>query len=221
MPKPKQWPDCDELINSLKRSGWQAWFEQGRKEEASGNWTDLINRAVGGNTFRAFHGLAKPPSQVFRAWAHEALIARQYFEWLLEVTSHDQYDLWLSAFVEDLRTTWRAQTGADMPYGPSIKLPSLLAKRACLCPEMPTQQFDRVVWLLHVPLDSYTIEAVRYCVPAFWGARLVGKIPRSVSMSFVRDLGAYHAFQEGIRSLADRAGVPSIALDVLAWDSAH
>ena len=69
MPKPKQWSRCNELINSLKRSGWQAWFEQGRKEEASGNWTALINRAVGGNTFRAFRGLAKPPSQVFRVWA--------------------------------------------------------------------------------------------------------------------------------------------------------
>ena len=218
MPTPKQWTSSSKLLDALKRCDWQAWFNQGRTEEASGTWTDLITRAVGGNTFRAFRGLPKPPSQVFRSWAHDELLKKGYFDWLLAVATQDQYNLWLAALAEDLRSTWKAEEGKQMPYGPSMKLPSLVAKRACLSPQMPSRQFEGLVWFLHVPLDSYTIQAVRRCAAAFWGARLIGAIPSGASMGFVSNPGSYYAFQEGIKSLAADAQVPPIALDVLAWD---
>jgi hypothetical protein len=40
-------------------------------------------------------------------------------------------------------------------------------------------------------------------------------------MSSIKDKREYQALQEGIRVLAQRAGVPPIAYDYLAWDVSH
>jgi hypothetical protein len=40
-------------------------------------------------------------------------------------------------------------------------------------------------------------------------------------MGFVKTLGIYDGLQEAIRLLAERAKVPPIALDILAWNEAH
>ena len=52
----------------------------------------------------------------------------------------------------------------------------LLMKGVCGVPEIPKATYDRLVWFLHVPLDSYSIQAVRNCIDA----RLQEQIGHSV-----------------------------------------
>lgn len=64
--------------------------------------------------------------------------------------------------------------GCDISFGPSLKLPNLLMKGVCVVPEeIPKPTYDRIVWFLHVPLDSYTIQAIRNCIDTGIQARSV------------------------------------------------
>jgi hypothetical protein len=62
---------------------------------------------------------------------------------------------------------------------------------------------------------------VRHCIVAPAPANLIGPIPASAGMGFVRDIHTYRAFQWTIRHLGVKAKVPPIAPDILAWDAAH
>ena len=103
----------------------------------------------------------------------------------------------------------------------SFKLPNLLVKRLCLYREVKLKDFNRVVWFLHVPLDSYTIVAVKNCVESFPDQGVIGKVPSTATMSLIKNQKMYDAFQAGIRRMAREAGVPPITLDCLAWDKSH
>jgi hypothetical protein len=176
---------------------------------------------VGANTFRAFHNMPRKPSEVFRGWALEALIGRPgYFNKLLSIENRADYDRWLHFFAADFRRHWKRKMGCEIPFGASLKLPNLLMKGVCGVHEIPKTTYDRLVWFLHVPLDSYSIQAVRNCIDVRL-QRQIGRIPSSAGMGFVKTLGVYDGLQEAIRLLAEKAKVPPIALDILAWDQAH
>lgn len=96
----------------------------------------------------------------------------------------------------------------------------LLMKGVCGVPEIPKATYDRLVWFLHVPLDSYSIQAVRNCIDARLKEQ-IGHIPSSAGMGFMKTREVYDGLQETIRLLAEKANVPPIALDILAWDEAH
>jgi hypothetical protein len=176
---------------------------------------------VGANTFRAFHHMPKEPSRVFREWALEALCGRSgYFRKLLSIKNRADYDRWLNQFAADFRGHWKRQMGCEIPFGPSLKLPNLLMKGVCGLHEIPEATYNRLVWCLHVPLDSYSIQAVRNCIDARLKEQ-IGHIPSSAGMGFVKTREVYDGLQETIRLLAEKANVPPIALDILAWDEAH
>jgi hypothetical protein len=107
--------------------------------------------------------------------------------------------------------------GTEMPYGPSYKLPNLLVKCVAMRPEIPAPQRQLLVKCIHIPLDSYTIQALR----AWFTLPQGGRIPSGATMKFINDLRTYEAFQNEIRQIADIAGVPPITFDYLAWDAGH
>jgi len=111
--------------------------------------------------------------------------------------------------------------GNDISYGPSLKLPNLVMRHVCLYRGLSDELVEKLVWYLHVPLDSFTIQAVARCVDLFPNKQAIGRIPASATMSFIKNREMYEAFQEGIRQMAAEAGVPPIALDYVAWDSSH
>lgn len=215
MPTPVRWANPDRLIVALRRSRWEEWFLRERRMGPTG-LVDVIRGSVGANTFRAFR---KPPapSAVFRTWAEQALVDEKYLDKLLRIRSEDAYREWLDGLVQDFRRRWKREMGSAIAFGPSYKLPNLLVKAVCASTLMPDRQFQRLVKLLHVPLDSYSIQAVRHCISVFPDAAVIGPVPASAGMSFVRNDTMYNAFQDGIRLLAREAG----ALDCLAWNEAH
>jgi hypothetical protein len=80
---------------------------------------------------------------------------------------------------------------------------------------------DRLVWLLHVPLDKYSILAIRNCLRDHPAARDIGTIPSNATMGFVKSERMYQGFQAIIHDLAKKADTPPIALDILSWDIQH
>jgi hypothetical protein len=220
MPKPKEWDGPEDLVRDLKRYKWQTWFKRERAKEVESDLPAIVKVAVESNTFRAFQNLPQKPSETFRDWANQALHGH-FRSRLLTVRSQKQYDAWLSGLVRDLRKHWKKKMKRTIPYGPSWKLPNLLVKRLCLYRELPAQAIDRIIWFLHVPLDKYTILAVKNCVSSFPDPGAIGKVPTGATMSFVKNRRMYNAFQSGIKELTWKAKVPPIALDCLAWDKHH
>lgn len=220
MPTPKKYADSNELIRSLRVCHWREWFSDSRGEEKDSDLKLIIRHSVGPNIFRAFRHLPEKPSVVFREWAYDSLDKR-FLSDLTSCNSRPHYRRWAYAVSDSLRDCWEQRTGHEMPYGPSLKLTNLVAKRLCLFRGISLAKVERLIWLLEVPLDIYTIQAVANCVSGFPGHSAIGRVPASATMSFIKNQMMYEAFQEGIHQIASEAGAPSIALDCVAWDAAH
>jgi hypothetical protein len=117
------------------------------------------------------------------------------------------------------RDTWRTKAGQELPYGPSLKLPNLVAKHLCVCAKADEADTRRIAKFLHVPLDSYTIVALNNCISDMKAA--APNIPTGATMGFISTAESYWEFQYRIRDLAAEAGVPPIAFDVVCWNAAH
>jgi hypothetical protein len=111
--------------------------------------------------------------------------------------------------------------GKEPRYGCLLKLVNLLTKHMIFYQGMPPRIARRLTEFLHVPLDRYSLLAVRKCFAAFPDRDSVGEIPLSATMSFVRSPKMYNALQSGMRRIAKSAEVPGIVIDVLAWNERH
>ena len=72
-----------------------------------------------------------------------------------------------------------------------------------------------------MPLDQYSLLAVRHCVQEFPELEVVGRIPLRATMCFVDSPEKYHALQMVMQRIAKKARVPRIVIDVLAWNEQH
>ena len=223
MTGPTAWTSSRDIVAAIAAKDWRAWFREERRKHSHHDWRWVVEHWVGPNSYRAFRHMPERPCEVFREWAHNALFGEERrFEQLLALKSRIEYDCWLDLLAGSLRRRWAARmNGREMPFGPSLKLPNLILKGICANPRLENCDFDRIVWWLHVPLDSYSILAIRNCIAATpYGVR-IGKIGMHVAMGFVKDHDAYSAFQEYLRELAEEASVPAITFDILSWDTPH
>lgn len=221
MPIAKRFTNEAALVSALRQCQWKESFRRGRREECDCDLKAIILHSVGRNTFRAFHNLPQKPGETFRTWAFNALDGAR-LQSLQLITSQSEYTEWLYDLSDHFRRFWKKQMqGREISYGPSLKLPNLLLKQLCLYREISDKSCERLVQYLEVPLDSYTIQAVANCVDSFPGGEAIGRVPHNATMSFIKNLAMYEAFQNGIRCIATKARVPAIALDVLAWNKAH
>jgi hypothetical protein len=216
----KTYRDTNELASALRKVDWQGWFFRQRRKEAESDLKTIIEHSAAGDTFRPFAKLRMRPSRVFREWAYQGFGSGLLGEFLA-LHSRTSFDSWLEKLSRNFQRYWRARTGKEIPFGPARKLPNLLLKRLCLFRDVEQETVHRLVWFLHVPLDKYSLAAIRYCVPVFPNPRAIGKIPSSPRMGIVRNEEMYAALQGGIRLVARGAQVPPIALDLLSWNAAH
>ncbi len=221
MPPAKRFPDEGTIIAALHECRWNEQFAKSRRGASDHDLSSIIHDSVGKNTFRAFRHQPRKPSETFRSWALSALDNARLNS-LRQVNSQPQYSGWLMELSDHFRSFWKDQMeGNEISYGPSLKLPNLLMRHVCLYKELSDVCSEKLRWYLEVPLDSYTIQAVANCVDSFAGKAAIGKIPLTATMNFVRNRAMYEAFQDGIRQIAKKAGVPAIALDLAAWDDSH
>jgi hypothetical protein len=205
---PYEFRDAQEIIERLSKNKARIdkWFAE-RKESLD----EIVVHSVKGSTFRSFHHMPAQPSVVFRTWAMDELANRAVMQDLKDSRSQADYDNWLNQFSKRLNKTWLKQMGKPMPFGPLRKLPNLVLKQVVLWTGLSESQRGRLVRLLHVPLDSYTLIGIRRCIDD-------PEIPRSASMGFVAGETMYNQLQGAIRRIAAKAKVPAIYFDELAWN---
>jgi len=204
--------ECEQaIVNALDSAQEQiaTWFAQ-RKSSLP----EIVHHSVGSNTFRAFRKTQKPPSVVFRTWAAKELESESFMTELNGLASQKEFDEWISRVSDRFNSAWQAAMGAEISYGPRRKLPNLLLKELALWTGLDDAHRATLVRWLHVPLDKYTLLAMRNCVTAV-------NIPKSATMRFVTSQAMYDRLQGVIREFAAKAQVPPIYFDNLAWNAAH
>lgn len=206
--KPYEFRNTREIIEHLSRDKARIakYFE--RRETSP---EIIVTVSVGGNTFRAFRGMPKKPSLVFRDWAARALADKNTVNTLVRLRSQRDYDDWLRDFSAAFRRDWQEQMGAILPYGASRKLPDLLLKHFVWWSGLTDDQRRSLLLLLHVPLDSFTLVGMRNCIED-------PEIPADATMKFVVGPTMYNQIQDAMRGITKRAGVPAVYYDVLVWD---
>ena len=211
MPKPYEFSTEAELVQRL---GERSTVHVAREffAQQSPDIAHVVKTGVAGNTFRAFRNLPVRPSVAFRAWA------TSYIEKTLTGSSAISDGPSYARYVHDstmkLCSEWRCVTGSEMGYGRGAKLFNLVMKKFACLSSLSENQRLALIDLQHVPLDSYTIIGLRAIVPRL-------SIPKSATMKFVKTPAQYAEFQAAIREIANKAGVPPIYYDVLAWDMGH
>lgn len=206
----------EELIQALRSHGPRLLRDYFRPDP---DIHELIRSSVAGNTFRSFQKLARPPSEVFRAWAKSRLTF-SVMEEFGQLKDQGEYDAFVALHAEHLARYWQSEGKRPLLFGPGRKLIDLLFKRVARCTEVAEANRDRLIRLLHVPLDEYSLAAVRQCAASEeFGPPIV--IPATASMGWITSPQQYAQIQRLTRQIAAVAGVPPICLDLLAWDHAH
>jgi transcriptional regulator with XRE-family HTH domain len=205
----------DELVQALREHGPRLLA---RFFQPCPDLEDLIRRSVAGYTFRSFRGLSRPPSELFREWAASRLSFSVMAE-LGEIRNQADYDQFLTDHAMDLTRRWKAKGKKPLPFGPGRKLLDLLFKGVVRYAKIPDADRQRLIRFLHVPLDSFSLVAVRQCAASDeFGPPI--KVPPKATMGFVTSK-QYPGLQQLMRGIAAVAGVPPICIDLVAWDQAH
>ena len=219
MPKPYEFSSSIKLISRLRgdREKLRRMFQKGRPDP---NLVLLVRTSVGRSTFRGLRTKKRGPAAVFREWAYERLGEPNTIEELRAIKSHKEYDQWLQNLSNDFRSHWKVNAELQIAFGPGRKLPDLLMKKVVWWDGFGAAERKRLIGFLHVPLDSFSLIAVRRCVAETEVCQNV-EVPKNAAMGWVESERVYNALQQAMRELANRAGVPPIYIDVLAWNVAH
>lgn len=211
MPTPYEFTSEKALIDALKQpktiKAGQNFFSQ-----ISYSIDDVVTRGVSGNTFRAFRNLPVQPSKTFRNWARGYI--QDTFSELSQISSDVAYSDYVHQATVSLCDIWEEQTKSEMGYGRGAKLFNLVLKKFACLDDLTKEQRNTLIALQHVPLDSYTILGLRLIYPDL-------AIPRNATMKFISTPEQYKQFQEKIIDIANKADVPAIYYDILAWDMGH
>ena len=210
MPKPHVFASRESLVERLRSP---ELVELARQFFAARchSVQEVVTTGVGGNTFRAFRHVPTP-SMAFRTWTTARL--QQTLHDILACERADCYAMQVHAATQALEAFWRGHASKEMGYGRGAKLLNLVLKKLACLGNLTDEQRPRLISLMHVPWDSYTIQGLRLVSPAL-------SIPRNATMKFIVTPAQYRAFLAVIADIAAEAEVPTIYYDVLAWDMAH
>lgn len=210
MPKPYVFSSRHELVARL-RSPELTTLAANFFAQRCGSVKDVVHQGVGPNTFRAFHHIPKP-SVIFRTWTTQHV--SEELNHLLACADAASYSQLVDRSTQALEALWRATTNKEMGYGRGSKLLNLAFKKLACYEAFTHHQRQKLISLMHVPWDSYTIQGLRQVFPEL-------RIRGDSTMRFISSPGQYQAFQFAIQSVCDEAGVPAIHYDILAWDQSH
>lgn len=210
MPKPYVFESRDSLVERL-RSPELAKLAGRFFASRCSSINELVTSGVGGNTFRAFRHVPTP-SAAFRSWTTARL--EQSLNDILACETADCYASQVHQTTIALEGFWRGHAAKEMGYGRGAKLLNLVLKKLACLDSLTDEQRTRLISLMHVPWDSYTIQGLRLIAPAL-------KVTRNATMKFITTPEQYQAFMVTMDDVASEAGVPAIFYDVLAWDMSH
>lgn len=179
---------------------------------------DLIYKAVGNNTIRAYHRgkhySKYKPMSIYRYWAQEFL--KENLGFIIECSDFTQLH---NKAHNDLKTLWEKEDGIkeELPFYSIAKLIDLTFKLLPCWKKLPE---DRQKWYLnevHVPLDKYSLGFLKKHSEKF-----SKDIPSNASMGFIgKDQEKYKEIQNEIKKICYVCEIPPIVFDLLAWDDNH
>lgn len=209
--KVRVYQDANELINLLasRKPTLTVWFS-----DTKPSLVQLLYGAIGKNTFRAFSGMPQPPSRIIREWEFFYFSRPTTLDTILGIQSQKEYDAWHARFCRSFARYWQSAMGEPIGFGPSTKLPNLIMKLFVLWNGLGKAERKRLIKYLHVPLDRYSLVAIRNCLPE-------ANIPSNATMGFITDKDGYWCIQNELRRIARKARVAPIHYDVLAWNYRH
>ena len=180
---------------------------------------ELVVASAGNSIFRAFHHKKVPPSGVYRKWAAKQLKDKHFLRRLLKINSQPKYDDWHNRLCNSFKQYWEREMKIKDQrfFGPSRKLPDVLMKIIVLLwDKIPERKRLLLLKYIHIPLDSYVLEAMKHLIPI----KDIVKPPKGkgLTMSSVDTLYKYKKIQNEIRSIADKANIHPIYLDLLLWN---
>ena len=205
----------DELLRALREHGLRLMVQF---FQTYSDLDDLIRRSVGGNTFRSFQKLARQPSVIFREWAADRLSSR--LSTTAAIEDESGYARHLEGHARHLTRYWLAEGKKPLKCGPGRKLLDLLFKGVIRHEHISNSDRARLIRFLHVPLDSFSLIAVRQCAASGEFGTPVS-IPANAKMGFVVSAAQYNQLQQVMRDISAAAGVAPICIDLVAWDQNH
>lgn len=179
---------------------------------------EAIVQAVGPNTLRAFRNNAHyAPQSIFRRWARTRFDENGEPTEMFTNTAQDGFAALRVWCLQSLCEFWnQCESGLEnFEFAHQNKLIDLFLKQLPRLAILPNGIRKEIYCNTHVPLDSYTLRAVR----TLWNHDnpAEDEIPRNASMNWVTNQDRYDKMQEFLRNVMQRAGAKAIEFDVLAW----
>jgi len=212
----KPFKDVDGLIVALETDGEKEFAKYlGTRDRKENFEQDILLKSVGSNTYRRFACKGgKHPSGVFREWANHQIQSETNTIKGIELASQSAFDSWNEKFAAHFKNFWDQRMAESINYGPSRKIPNLLLKRLLLWTDIEHGSGKKLLSFLHVPWDSYTLNAIRLCASEI-------SLPKKPSMKDVDTKEKYESLLNLTRKACKKASVPPIYLDTLAWNKSH
>jgi hypothetical protein len=204
----------NELIDemSLHKQDCEAWFSK-RKTLSS-----IITDSVGGNTFRAFNIIDDShPSKVFREWATNFFKDPKVLQNIIHQSNETNFDELNLKICSSLKQHWDKHLN-PLSIHKARKLVNLLLKEMALLHDLTEEERQKLTSLLHIPIDKYTLQAIREIFNNGEYIHDLGKIPSNASMGYIDNDKKYNVIQDFFKKLANQTGAPLIYFDVLLWN---
>jgi hypothetical protein len=184
---PPPFPNKTVLLKTLERN--KSFYKASINEAFKTSRYLVIKKSVVGSTIRAYHGGIYEPSSIFRTWSQNVFFKKGKIETLLKSRDYKEFDKVHAKLERSLNTYWRKKAQKELKVCYSCKLLDLLLKMVINFSEIPRRSKNKLLKHLHVPLDKYTLYALRN----IWNNHLesnnneLKKITANPSMSFIGD----------------------------------
>jgi hypothetical protein len=219
MPDPFEFGSRKQLRKTLGSSKVKKEFKSFFSSRRFEGHDKLIKASADQNTVRAFHhspyGLKIGLLKLYRELAARFL-KKELKNWR-KIRTREEMRGFVLKQAEGLRKDWLKRTkregyGFDIGIGRAAKLLNLLLKHLTLSSQLSQKERKRLIPLLEVPLDKYTLRGIRRLCPR-------AKIPKTASMGFVQHKEQYIDLQNAIFELCDPY-YPA-HYEIAVWNASH
>jgi hypothetical protein len=165
---------------------------------------------VAGNTFRAYRGWSRPPSEVYRLWAKRTHARLDPSSLARQLSCQKGFDIWHKSLADSLQRHWVKAQGGPLSFAHQHKLIDLFVKWLSAHDFGCMQLSASLVSHANCALDSQTLRKLNECVSM--------ALPLSnPSMGDIHSRHTYAFCQGLIDSFATYHGGTRLLFDYYAW----
>jgi hypothetical protein len=215
-PRPHAFKNENELRSYCSSAAVQTEFSKFFERRVD-DFDMLIRESVQANTIRAFrqkkHGAEAGPLQIYRDLCKANLAEKTQQKWE-SIATREQMHEFVQQLAAKLTAEWsRTVVGFDPRIQRVAKLLNLTLKYLVQWSKLDDKSRQRLIPLLDVPLDSYTIQGLRKMCPEL-------HIRSTDSMGSITTKDRYVEFQDAITKVCGPHFYPA-HYEIATWNAAH